>query len=220
MDNLQASVVRSLDGGNDELFPFLPYLLQDITELGASPFEAGALILKCGLNCRRDLSVLDLGCGKGAVSIALCETFGWRVTGIDAVPEFINEANLRVINSNLQNDCRFIVADIRNDSDIFYHHDIIILGAIGPVLGDLDTTLQTIARYLNPQGYVLIDDGYIPDDSSYVNPVYLKQNLVLKSITNNGFEVIDQAIIAGDTMADMNNDIYQKIENRANELIT
>ncbi|MEW5920035.1 MAG: class I SAM-dependent methyltransferase [Bacillota bacterium] len=37
--------------------------------------------------------VLDLACGKGAVSVKLAQAFGCRVHGIDAVKAFIEEAN-------------------------------------------------------------------------------------------------------------------------------
>ena len=37
MDTIEHSILKSLDGKDINLFPFLPYLLQDIWEIGASP---------------------------------------------------------------------------------------------------------------------------------------------------------------------------------------
>jgi cyclopropane fatty-acyl-phospholipid synthase-like methyltransferase len=41
--------------------------------------------------------VLDLGCGKGAVSVQIASKFGFDVVGIDAMSEFLSE-NTRIGN--------------------------------------------------------------------------------------------------------------------------
>lgn len=218
MESLQTSVVRSLDGTSDALFPYLPYLLQDITEIGTPAANVLELIRKCGLDNRSDLSVLDLGCGKGSVSLALAAHFGWHSTGLDAVPEFIREANHQAARSNLQDKCRFITADIRVDHQVCYHHDLVVLGAIGPVLGDFEATIKTVSRYLKSGGYIMIDDGYIPDDSSYANPLYVRKSEFLSLITKNGFELTGESIVKEEELRIMNEDMFKKIEHRAHEL--
>jgi hypothetical protein len=64
---LEAKVVKSLDGEDDELYNFIPYLLQDLWEIGSSP-EVIINMVKKHVG-KSNLSVLDLGCGKGAVSV-------------------------------------------------------------------------------------------------------------------------------------------------------
>lgn len=69
MKNLNESVVESLDGFRTELLPYLPYLLQDLWEIEADPDTMLSLIKQY---IRQDrLNILDLGCGKGAVTIKI-----------------------------------------------------------------------------------------------------------------------------------------------------
>ena len=78
MKTLKESVVTAMDGTSVDIFPFLPYILQDFWEIGASPLVIAALIEKHTSHFS-DLRVLDLGCGKGAVSV-----FGWQ-SGLNAI---------------------------------------------------------------------------------------------------------------------------------------
>ena len=72
MKTIEESVLASLDGSDKELFPYLTYILQDLWEIGANP----AVIIKLIDNqftIGNNLKVLDLGCGKGAVSIKVAD---------------------------------------------------------------------------------------------------------------------------------------------------
>ncbi|MBU4451076.1 MAG: methyltransferase domain-containing protein, partial [Actinobacteria bacterium] len=91
MKTLEESVVTAMDGSDSGLFPFSPYILQDLWEIGASPEVIIELVRK-HTNNYYSLSILDLGCGKGAVSIKLAKEFNCTCLGIDAIKEFINEA--------------------------------------------------------------------------------------------------------------------------------
>ena len=72
--NLEKSVTRSLDGDNEDLFPYFAYLLQDLWEIGASPAIIKKLLRK-NTDDKEKMQILDLGCGKGAVSIQLAKQF-------------------------------------------------------------------------------------------------------------------------------------------------
>ena len=132
MKSLEESVVTAMDGSESKLFPFLPYIFQDLWEIGASPEVIIELVHKHTKN-HSDLKVLDLGCGKGAVSIKLANEFKCKCVGIDAVKKFIKEANEKAKEFGVDDFCRFEVADIREKVKELTHFDIIILGAIGPV---------------------------------------------------------------------------------------
>jgi predicted RNA methylase len=86
MKSLEESVVAAMDGSERALFPYLPYILQDLWELGASPGEIIELVRKHANNYSR-LRILDLGCGKGAVSIQLAKELNCSCLGVDAVKE-------------------------------------------------------------------------------------------------------------------------------------
>ena len=90
MKTLNESIVESLDGFQPELLPYLPYLLQDLWEIGADPSTMLSLIKQY---MRQDkLNILDLGCGKGAVSIKIAQEINCKILGIDAMNEFIKSA--------------------------------------------------------------------------------------------------------------------------------
>ena len=65
MEEIQNSIVEALDGPDIELYPYLPYLLQDLWEIGADPSIMLAL-LKNNIK-KKKLRIMDLGCGKAAV---------------------------------------------------------------------------------------------------------------------------------------------------------
>jgi ubiquinone/menaquinone biosynthesis C-methylase UbiE len=77
----------AMDGSDKEIFPYLPFIVQDLWELGADPSTVIKLISKRFTNCAV-LKVLDLECGKGAVSIRVAEKLGYSCFGIDAIPDF------------------------------------------------------------------------------------------------------------------------------------
>jgi SAM-dependent methyltransferase len=217
MKNLDESVVESLDGFQTELLPYLPYLLQDLWEIGADPNTMLSLIKQY---IRLDkLNILDLGCGKGAVSIKIAQEINCTILGIDAIHEFIESARDYAKKYNVDNKCKFEVGDIRVWIKELSGFDIIILGAIGPVLGDLETTLRILAKSLNSEGYVLLDDGYIDDRSKKNYERCLRRTEFYKQITEAGFEVIHEEIFAKDMLEDSDNYIYDSIKRRANELI-
>jgi len=67
MKTLEESIALAMDCKDTDLIPFLPYILQDFWELGSSAESIVQIILE-NREAGRDLEVLDLGCGKGAVS--------------------------------------------------------------------------------------------------------------------------------------------------------
>lgn len=73
------------------LLPYMPFLLQDLWALGADVDSIIRAIDSLGPGSSQQ-NVLDLGCGKGAVSIRIAMRFGYRVLGIDAMASFIEDA--------------------------------------------------------------------------------------------------------------------------------
>ena len=89
-DDTQNSVANSLEV-ETKLLPYMPYLLQDLWAMGCSANQI--LDLVANLNLPADsVNVLDLGCGKGALSVQIAAKFGFNVTGVDAMPEFLKVA--------------------------------------------------------------------------------------------------------------------------------
>ena len=125
-NNLEKSVTNSLDGKNENLYPYFSYLLQDLWEIGASPAVIIKL-LKNHADPENLLQVLDLGCGKGAVSIQLAQHFNCHCLGIDAYSDFIESADEYAEKHQVRDKCTFKVGDIMRILGIFFW---IIIGAI------------------------------------------------------------------------------------------
>ena len=218
MKSLEESVVTTMDGVDEELFPFLPYILQDLWEIGADPDIIIHLVRKHSDNYS-ELSILDLGCGKGAVSIKLAREFNCRCFGIDAIKEFIDYANIKAKEYGVFHLCQFEISDIRERIKFLHQFDIIILGAIGPVFGDYLSTLTIVSKCLNKNGMIVIDDGYIENYSDYTHPWMQKKEIILKQINDSRMKLIDESIIQKDKIKDSDNYIFEYLKKRCNELI-
>lgn len=207
-----------MDGSDKELFPFLPYILQDTWEIGASPETIIRLINKHFDNCA-GLKVLDLCCGKGAVSVKVSESLGCYCHGIDAIREFAEFASQRACEFNVGHLCTFETGDIREKVKGISGYDVIILGATGPVLGDYYHTLTTLSECINKNGIFIIDDGYIDDDSNFIHPLMFKKKSVLQQINNAGMEVIEEEIMKEEEVRDSGEFIFNNLKKRCFELI-
>ncbi|MDY0095704.1 MAG: class I SAM-dependent methyltransferase [Candidatus Vecturithrix sp.] len=218
MNSLAQSIANSMDCTNHEIIPFLPYILQDFWEIGASPPVIKNLIEK-HTQVPRQLRALDLGCGKGAVTITLASELHCYCLGIDAIEEFINEAKSKAKALHLDSLCSFEVNDIRQRITELPRYDVIILGAIGPVFGNYYETLTTLATSLNDTGIIIIDDGYIDDSSSFEYPLMLKKGDLFQQIHDAGMQLIDEVIMSDmEEAEEVYGEEFQNIERRCHEL--
>jgi len=217
MKPLDESITESLDGSDIRLREHIPWLLQDIWEIGADP-ETMVSLVKDYLHIPNP-RILDAGCGKGAVSIRMAQEIECTISGIDAVPEFINEANEYAHRFKVNNKCTFEVGDIRLKVKDLSGFDIVILGAIGPVLGNLETSLRTINHSLKTPGYVILDDGYIEDQNDTDYQKCLRKTSFYRQIRDSGFSIIREEIFKREGITDSDALIFNAIKRRADELI-
>lgn len=218
MKTITESVVTAMDGTNKELYPYLPYIFQDIWEIGADPDVIIKLIKKHSTNCT-NLEVLDLGCGKGAVSIKISKSLGCKCYGIDAVPEFISFARKKAIEFEAEHLCTFETGDIREKVKELSGYDIIILGSIGPVFGDYYATLTTLSRCIHKNGIFIIDDSYIENHSDYTHQLIQKKDAILQQIDSAGMQLTGEEIIKKENIRDSNDYMFVNLKKRCNELI-
>jgi cyclopropane fatty-acyl-phospholipid synthase-like methyltransferase len=218
MISTEESVVAAMDGTNRDLYPFIPYILQDLWEIGSDPEVIITLINKHVRN-PAELKILDLGCGKGAVSVRVSEKFGCHCHGIDAVPEFIEFARGKAKEYGVQHRCTFETGDIRKKVKYVSAYDMLILGSIGPVYGDFYTTLTTLSTCLSQRGLMIIDDGYLDDKNESVLPGIPNKTAVLKQIHSAGMQLLDEHIMLKDDIKQSNDDIFAKLQQRCHELI-
>jgi cyclopropane fatty-acyl-phospholipid synthase-like methyltransferase len=218
MKDIKESVNESLDGSNIDLYPYLPYLLQDLYEVGTDPRMVSKIIAK-NFSDPKSLKILDLGCGKGAVSIRLAKEFGCTAVGIDAIPEFVESAKRYAQEQKVNRKCHFVLGDIRKSYKNYTEFDLVVLGAIGPVLGSLHETLIKVSHCLKSSGYIILDECYTPDNSSFVYDKCGSRNQFYGFIKAGGYSVVEEMIIGMEYMQEQNRIIFDAIKRRANDLI-
>lgn len=217
MKSLEESVTTAMDGADTEIFPYLSYILQDFWEIGSSPSDMISLIEKHSTDYSK-LKVLDLGCGKGAVSVKIAEKLHCECWGIDGIVDFIEYANKKAVEYRVDALCHFEQTDIREKINELPLFDVVILGAVGQVLGNYYDTLTALRKCLKKGGLILIDDAYIEDSSSFTHPVIIRRSEQLAQIERAGMEVVEE-LIAGGEETETHEQQFDYIEQRCNELI-
>lgn len=146
------------------LLPYLPELLADLKELGSDADAITSVIRD--LNLSKSMTVVDLGCGKGAVAVEVAKHLNFRVLGIDLFEPFIDECIKLAESQKVSELCQFIHGDVSRLAGNVEPRDIAIFAALGDVLGSLDQTVSVIRQYTKPGGYMVIGDGFIKDGGS------------------------------------------------------
>jgi cyclopropane fatty-acyl-phospholipid synthase-like methyltransferase len=219
MKTIEESVSAAMDVREVELLPFLPYILQDFWEIGSEPETIISFIEKFSSD-HEQLKVLDLGCGKGAVSVKVAKKFGCHCHGIDAVPAFIDYAIEKAKEHGVSELCNFEAGDIREKVRHLKDFDIIILGSIGQVFGDYSETLAAISPCFSDQGLIIIEDAYVDDDSSFSHPQLLKKQVMHDQIDGAGMDIIAEIVEQVDENLLESYDLQQaNIDKRCNELM-
>ena len=217
MKTLEDSIAAAMDAEQDtEILPFLPYIFQDFWELGTPPEIVIDLIQK-HCNNHETLKVLDLGCGKGAVSVKTAEALGCNCYGIDGIPEFIESAKAKAREYGVDTLCRFEAGDVRTKTDELDTFDVILLGATGPIFDDYHTALTILAKHLTDKGIIIVEEAYIDDASTFQHPPYLSRTGLLKVFSDAGMELAGETVCKYNEVADMNQEL-DYITIRCNEL--
>jgi ubiquinone/menaquinone biosynthesis C-methylase UbiE len=217
MKTLEESIATAMDfDKNTAIIPFLPYMMQDFWDLGTPPESVINLVKK---HCRdySTLSVLDLGCGKGATSVKLAATLNCNCLGIDGISEFIEISKQKAREYEVDTICRFELGDIREKIKALDKFDVIVLGAIGQVFGDYYATLTTLSRHLTTGGIIIINDAYIEDTSTFQHPAVLPRRELLTQIEQAKMELIDE--FTGAAGSEEYTEQFESIQKRCKELI-
>ncbi len=105
--------------------------------MGTSAKEVVDMLKRNGFQKDPHVRFIDLGCGKGAVSLAVTKEFGFRGLGIDAVGQFVEDARKGARKEKISRLCSFEVGDIRERIESLHDFDVAILGAVGYILATL-----------------------------------------------------------------------------------
>jgi ubiquinone/menaquinone biosynthesis C-methylase UbiE len=163
----------------------------------------------------KEIKVLDLACGKGAVSVNLVKELGCMVKGIDIIPEFIDFAVQKGQEFGVGELCDFFVGDITELVKTEKGYDIVIFGAVGDVLGNAEETINLLKKTVKKGGYIIIDDAYGNDEN---NLQYPTKEQWLAIFDKTGVKLIEDKVIGKDEIASLNDEQQKLITKRANEL--
>ena len=215
----QKRLAESLTAESTDLIPYLPYLLQDFWSLSSDTDEmAGLLHAHTGFG--KESRLLDLACGKGAASVLLAKEFGCTAKGMDLIPAFIAEAREKAEEHGVADRCEFVTGDVNEAVAAEKDYDLVIWGGSGDLLGSYPKTLEGIARTVKPGGYILFDDGYIPDRNRNLrfHHEYLTYPQWEQTFSDNGLTVIALNAATQEAGPEAYMDDLGNIRRRAQEL--
>lgn len=216
MKQAEEDIAKSLDVNNLDLLDYIPYLLQDLFDMGTNPNSVLEVIEKYNILKSTDAKVLDLGCGKGAVSINIAQKYGVNVVGIDLMEAFIQEARNYASKFEIADLCRFEVGNIKDIVKTEREFDLVVFGAVGQIFESYQKTLSALYFPIKKGGYLIIDDGYIDDDSDYKNDNYINHEVLLRIIDESKFMLVEEKIEKN--IQATNERYFELIKKRADEL--
>jgi len=219
-DDLNNSVLKSLETEID-ILPYLPGLLIDLWTLGCSPQSVVEILKPLKLPPLKT-KVLDLGCGKGAVSITLASKLGFHATGIDANKYFLSEAEKKAKEFNVSNLCEFQYGDIREYVTTAENFDIVVYASLGNILGNFNKIIKRLRKTVRKGGYIIIDDGYLTEITKLKRKGYrhyLSRDETVKQLTSHGDILKEEIIIPREENKAINDEYLDAIRIRGDELI-
>ena len=218
-DVSRANQLSEYFGVMPRLLPYVADLLADFTELGSDPDLVVSWLV--GKDVGPLSRVLDLGCGKGAAGIAVCQALGCRIDGVDAYAPFVAEANKRAMELGIADLCDFRVGDIRETAGIARDYDVVLLLSVGDVLGSLAECVRAVRRCVRQGGTMILDDAYrlFATALDFPGYQYLREREdALKELGAFGDKLVAEHLIPLEALKSQNRRYQALIENRGREL--
>ncbi len=184
-------------GISPELLPHLPTLLADIWVLGSWPDRIVELLSPLELP-GDSTRVLEVGCGKGAVSVPIARDLGFRVHGVDLFEPFLQEARARAAEAGVADRCTFEQADMKEVLGRGETYDVVVIAAVGHALGDTVEIVGALRQTVRPGGYMVLDDGYLSRKERVDYPGYehcRDRETTLRELTAHGDRLVKEVVI-------------------------
>lgn len=218
-DSIMDRLALSLTAKEKAILPHLPYLLQDLWELGSVPEDIITLLKSIDFASRNN-GILDLACGKGAVSVKLSKALNIKTKGIDIIKEFIDYAKMKAKEYNVEELCSFEIEDINLSVQKERNYDCVILGATGNVLGTPEQLLTKLKPIIVKGGYIVLDDAYVDNKNNSLRFEYdyLTYQQWLNLFDAQNLTLINKIESDIESQYDLNISNTKMIEKRANQL--
>ena len=216
MENINKDFLDSLDLHDKEMEKYIPYVLQDLWELGSIPEYIYQLIDK-NIDIKGINKIIDFGCGKGAVLIYLANRLDFQGLGIDIVPEFIKSANQHAIENSVDNLLDFKTGDILKYLDRNEKYDIVIYGYDSGILGDVYETILRLQYSIIDLGYLILEIAFTPDSKDRIEGLPTKKEL-LEQLDKSDFKILDKIFWDINKIKTINKQNNKHITNRIQDL--
>lgn len=216
MDNADLAAYFQVD---PVILRFVPELLQDLDALGSDPELIVAWLDEARLRGPRT-RVLDLGCGKGAVAVAVAERLGCRVHGVDALPAFVEAARRQAQSRRVGALCTFEAGDLRDTVAKGGDYDAVLLVSVG-VLGSPEAMVRGCRACTRPGGLMILEEAYLREDCRIEFPGYgdvVTHAETLRQLGSHGDELIAERRTPLAEMQAQNRRFTTSIERRVEEL--
>ena len=173
------------------LVPLANDLFDGFDDLGSDAGQILDILESLTLPCQA--RVLDLGCGKGSACLEIAASHGLACTGVDLYPPFIQAAQARAKQAKLP--AYFQTGDIRDPNLIEGSFDVVMMLAVGDILGNQSQDIELARTYCRPGGYMLISDGYLVHKKSPTIPGferYSDRASTLRLLERHGDRLVDE----------------------------
>jgi cyclopropane fatty-acyl-phospholipid synthase-like methyltransferase len=208
MDENEKSIIESLSGSDYKIMEHLPFLLQDLWELGGGSDRILTLLDRNQLSINSETKFLELCCGKGALLFNIIKKYNCLAKGIDLFDSFIKDAIIYSKTHELQDHLEFEVMNISDAVNHLTGYDFVIYGSDTEILGTEIETLKKVSNCAKHGGFIIY--------------VTIGNNLdeIEKTINDTELLLVDKVIADKKELIKENKTNYEKISNRANELIS
>ena len=216
MENINKNFLDSLDLLDKEMERHIPYVLQDLWELGSIP-EYIYQLINDNVDSKRIGKILDLGCGKGAVLIYLAKRLEFQGLGIDIVTDFIESAKKHSIENSVNKRLDFVASDFLEFISQNKTYDIVIYGYDSGIFGDVFETITRLQNCISDSGYLILEIAFTPDNKAKIEGIPTEKEL-LEQLDKSELEIIDKIYWETDKIRTINNENNIYINKRIEEL--
>ena len=112
------------------------------------------------LDLPRGVRVLDIGCGKGAALLEIVERCGGRGVGVDASPQFLDNARRTCARHGFTDRIDFLLQDGLTYSGPPESFDLAMCMGASWIFGGFRKTLRALAGFVKPGGLVVSGEPF------------------------------------------------------------